>query len=579
MGPPTLVDGDPPAPVLPTPVVSLQWGRRLSSTETHTDRLSQGDADELQWGRRLSSTETSGTPGSWRTTRCSFNGAADSRRRRRPAARRDPSPACRFNGAADSRRRRREAGRVRGQAGKELQWGRRLSSTETRTSTENESMDPRFNGAADSRRRRRSIRPSMATRRSRFNGAADSRRRRRDGAADSRRRRRRITSELGADAAPPSMGPPTLVDGDRARRKVWLRPFGLQWGRRLSSTETRRPPHLPACLVAVLQWGRRLSSTETATRARSSRCRTPSFNGAADSRRRRRVYQRRIVDQKEPFNGAADSRRRRPPASARPRRRRWSFNGAADSRRRRLPGRYSGPPCACGSFNGAADSRRRRHEPVVAPAGSGLAPSMGPPTLVDGDLLMRRQETRRRLHLQWGRRLSSTETERLNQFRQPYYTTFNGAADSRRRRQWQAQAGQVTGAHLQWGRRLSSTETREGRWPGAAQGSSFNGAADSRRRRRPSIFSASGPILCLQWGRRLSSTETGGPAPTPQRANAFNGAADSRRRRPGSQAEGKRASLCLQWGRRLSSTETCRAIKTSELQSSAGDGHRMWSPK
>src|SRR4051812_6536761 len=85
----------------------------------------------------------------------------------------------------------------------------------------------------------------------------------------------------------PSMGPPTVVDGEgqprspllphsgsfngaadcRRRREVTAAypqvPFkGLQWGRRLSSTEsneelTRRIGHLD------LQWGRRLSSTES----------------------------------------------------------------------------------------------------------------------------------------------------------------------------------------------------------------------------------------------------------------------------------------------------------------------------
>ena len=61
-----------------------------------------------------------------------------------------------------------------------------------------------------------------------------------------------------------SMGPPTLVDGNK-RETSPVRPgtSWLQWGRRLSSTETIANPGCAMCVSRSLQWGRRLSSTET----------------------------------------------------------------------------------------------------------------------------------------------------------------------------------------------------------------------------------------------------------------------------------------------------------------------------
>src|SRR4051812_12631318 len=82
------------------------------------------------------------------------------------------------------------------------------------------------------------------------------------------------------------MGPPTVVDGEQqlmilylqrhlrfngaadCRRRREAEVLGrehhdvtLQWGRRLSSTESRGQRKTPASIIS-LQWGRRLSSTE-----------------------------------------------------------------------------------------------------------------------------------------------------------------------------------------------------------------------------------------------------------------------------------------------------------------------------
>src|SRR6185436_14880102 len=144
-----------------------------------------------------------------------------------------------------------------------------------------------------------------------------------------------------------SMGPSTLIDGDATRpnrRRVCC--IWLQWGRRLSSTETRTGSGQhgetvasmgPSTLIdgdtgvikaydldgEVLQWGRRLSSTETGAWI-SAPGRYLSFNGAVDSHRRRLLFSRMVGPCRRSFNGAVDSHRRRPaiPVSPwRPRRR------------------------------------------------------------------------------------------------------------------------------------------------------------------------------------------------------------------------------------------------------------------
>ena len=207
--------------------------------------------DMLQWGRRLSSTETSGGAAVVVRTRGASMGPStlvDGDAAGQPSP---DNPHLCFNGAVDSRRRRRAGGagskgycsvlqwgrrlsstetrRPSPRAGKPrtLQWGRRLSSTETPCCGRSPSASSCFNGAVDSRRRRRR-RSAVASRASgRFNGAVDSRRRRRPS---------------------PGTGPRSSSE--------------LQWGRRLSSTETQQVHQVCAAEVR-LQWGRRLSSTET----------------------------------------------------------------------------------------------------------------------------------------------------------------------------------------------------------------------------------------------------------------------------------------------------------------------------
>src|ERR1041384_3884769 len=115
-----------------------------------------------------------------------------------------------------------------------------------------------------------------------------------------------------AGAPVASMGPPTVVDGETKHVARWAaRVYTLQWGRRLSSTESPGTYPRSKALHIVLQWGRRLSSTE-------------------------RVY----------------------------------------------------PP----------EGGRRLDEA-----------SMGPPTVVDGEVAPVHVDSRGDLELQWGRRLSSTE--------------------------------------------------------------------------------------------------------------------------------------------------------------------------
>ena len=206
MGPSMFVDGDRRRPWPWTDTVALQWGRRCSSTETQT----------AEWISCRRSTASMGpstiVDGDEKAARgagarsCRFNGAVDVRRRRR---RREPlrSPGCArcFNGAVDVRRRRH---------------GSALGAPRDHAS---------FNGAVDVRRRRRVSRATPL-----------------------------------APAPSASMGPSMFVDGDVPTPvRVTATSGPLQWGRRCSSTETRRPRRPEPSRKMSLQWGRRCSSTET----------------------------------------------------------------------------------------------------------------------------------------------------------------------------------------------------------------------------------------------------------------------------------------------------------------------------
>jgi len=179
MGPSTLIDGDWRGSGARSWAARLQWGRRLSSTETDDERFSRERYPALQWGRRLSSTETRQGADPTTAVELGFNGAVDSHRRRRRVAPRATCTGSSFNGAVDSHRRRRRLRVAELGEATALQWGRRLSSTET-----------------PSRRLRRSSCGRG------FNGAVDS------------HRRRRESAQSAASRWPASMGPSTLIDGD-----------------------------------------------------------------------------------------------------------------------------------------------------------------------------------------------------------------------------------------------------------------------------------------------------------------------------------------------------------------------------
>src|SRR6185436_11929112 len=187
MGPSTLIDGDPLCPQTHRRGSPLQWGRRLSSTETDEPELVPTPMLGASMGP---STLIDGDVGARAPVLEQLDG---------------------FNGAVDSHRRRLGNVITLSDPTDVLQWGRRLSSTETHTTGSREHRAGCFNGAVDSHRRRPHV----------FN--------------------------------------PTTVGPDR-----------LQWGRRLSSTETR-PSRSMMVWTSSLQWGRRLSSTET-SRAPATSC-------------------------------------------------------------------------------------------------------------------------------------------------------------------------------------------------------------------------------------------------------------------------------------------------------------------
>src|SRR5947207_1498596 len=129
---------------------------------------------------------------------------------------------------------------------------------------------------------------------------------------------------------------------------------------------------------------------------------------------------------------------------------------------------------------------------------------MGPSTLIDGQLRARDGAGLDETTLQWGRRLSSTDSSGscVMWWRA---TAFNGAVDSHRRTGSNSLNTLRCFVVLQWGRRLSST--------------------DRSRSARTDCTDCT-----LQWGRRLSSTDSQGAS------------------------EQSAAHNPLQWDRRLSST-------------------------
>ena len=182
----------------------------------------------------------------------------------------------------------------------------------------------------------------------------------------------------------------------------------------------------------LLQWGRRLSTSETVARKRSGSTRC-CFNGADVFQRRRQPgFRAKSRPKQTSFNGADVFQRRRPhedtpthtqkAASMGP----TSFNVGDHT----LSGSRTAP---VSGFNGADVFQRRRPQPL------NLAVCLS-------------------IRLQWGRRLSTSETTQLT-------------ADAEGRKT------------LQWGRRLSTSETEANvaiiEW-----------------------------VRSLQWGRRLSTSET-----------------------------------------------------------------------
>src|SRR4051812_36252594 len=107
MGPSTLIDGDDTGSSAPSSVtrLTLQWGRRLSSTETHGGKLPRGELGQASMGP---STLIDGDSPCWVSMQLiatRFNGAVDSHRRRPPTVSCSLASSWRFNGAVDSHRR------------------------------------------------------------------------------------------------------------------------------------------------------------------------------------------------------------------------------------------------------------------------------------------------------------------------------------------------------------------------------------------------------------------------------------------------------------------------------------------
>ena len=304
MGPSSFNDGNWSGPGTWPGPCPLQWGRRLSTTETRAAVLIASRAHKLQWGRRLSTTETC----DWqcddgRIVGC-FNGAVVFQRRKLITTGWHLCSQAGFNGAVVFQRRKLESVISMECTVTTLQWGRRLSTTET-TFDSTETAQPYMLQWG----------------------------------------RRLSTTEtalnmLGGDpAALASMGPSSFNDGNVA------------------------VPYSVAYPTEALQWGRRLSTTETGDVAIKLIDPANRFNGAV-------VFQRRKRE------AAGVERVSRVVASMGP----SSFNDGNWEMER-------GAQADCQSFNGAVVFQRRK-------------------------LLNLLFFSLQVIWLQWGRRLSTTETSR-----------------------------------------------------------------------------------------------------------------------------------------------------------------------
>ena len=243
------------------------------------------------------------------------------------------------------------------------------------------------------------------------------------------------------------MGPSTDVDGEDDRRRS--RPArdrdALQWGRRQTSTESRRTSlrrYDARRLAQLLQWGRRQTSTESAV---------PVSTG---SRRRSTSCPRRAALQWGRRQTSTESRASRVAERAPDAALQWGRRQTS-TESRSAPARWQ--PLQSG-FNGAVDRRRRRADCAVAARSRSLGA------------------------LQWGRRQTSTESS---------------CQSARRLYRCLASMGPSTDV---------DGEPSHDAMPACGR-DCFNGAVD-RRRRRPCSVGDRQSHRALQWGRRHDSTET-----------------------------------------------------------------------
>ena len=181
---------------------------------------------------------------------------------------------------------------------------------------------------------------------------------------------------------------------------------------------------------------------------------------------------------------------------------------------------------------------------------------MGPSSFNDGNEKLRASKEFREWLLQWGRRLSTTETGR-----------------------WREVLRQIARASM------GPSSFNDGNFSTCSffrcKLSGFNGAVVFQRRKLPDVDKVLKDETPLQWGRRLSTTETPETADiTPPSSSAsmgpssfndgnrkceiyeafasgrFNGAVVFQRRKPVTYIGENHAPATLQWGRRLSTTET-----------------------
>ncbi len=275
---------------------------RFSGGKTIPARLSRGHVESFNGAAAFQRRKVRQSPGPGRPT-WSFNGAAAFQRRKEarsdPQTRRPPVASMgppRFSGGKP------HMVGILDKATFRLQWGRRVSAAESRSTRARSVWAPtRFNGAAAFQRRKdgprqRHTRASIGLQWGRRVSAAESGQRLHrhlqpgpgfNGAAAFQRRKAAEGRDAVTVLRSASMGPPRFSGGTMVCVDCMRSCFQASMGPPRFSGGKARPKAVAASTTSMLQWGRRVSAAESPlTTPRVSKG-SSRFNGAAAFQRRK----------------------------------------------------------------------------------------------------------------------------------------------------------------------------------------------------------------------------------------------------------------------------------------------------